>query len=447
MSWRDDALRISTFVLHFASAVFFTSVSFSCSRAFQSESYTRTVTDKVGYLVVMNASCADPSSRECFFGQPQAYDVLQGGLEWNVFALLAVFEWLSASYALFYLRDISWAGSEAAKNGIDNACQLWNIVGIFIFMPYSFPLTLLQAELSALALMFTIAMQCVIELRSGIELDHSRNDECQQHGGAGGGDDSEETGLYPHDQGDSGTAGGVVYCYPSGEEDDEAYRVTEEKVVSYGAFAWRIPHTRWLRGPEAKGGAKPSPSTARVALHYSEYCTSASFLLVAVLALFVADPYAWSSIVALTGILLCNLTGIAAHNCRADQHRQTPTFALSLDWTKEGNHFKLFMLHSWSALLLSICIIFYLGRQDLVNSSIPVWVEFILWNLLITYTLFGVWATICYALAGTRSDAARFNAWMERLDYGLTILSVAAKLPIAFTVYYGLIKRPGGDVC
>ena len=48
---------------------------------------------------------------------------------------------------------------------------------------------------------------------------------------------------------------------------------------------------------------------------------------------------------------------------------------------------------------------------------------------------------------GDRRDQVRFDRWMERLDYGLGVLSVAAKLPVAFTVYYGLVMSPGGGRC
>jgi hypothetical protein len=51
-------------------------------------------------------------------------------------------------------------------------------------------------------------------------------------------------------------------------------------------------------------------------------------------------------------------------------------------------------------------------------------------------------------MAGHESDnKENFSTWMRRLDVGLTILSAAAKLPVAYTVFYGLIQEPGGNVC
>jgi len=76
---------------------------------------------------------------------------------------------------------------------------------------------------------------------------------------------------------------------------------------------------------------------------------------------------------------------------------------------------------------------------------VPVWVRFIMWNLLVTYSVFGIVATVCYAFMRTRRDQGRFDLWMGWLDWGLSVLSVAAKLPVAFTVYYGLVMQPGGE--
>jgi len=54
-------------------------------------------------------------------------------------------------------------------------------------------------------------------------------------------------------------------------------------------------------------------------LHYTEYCTSASLLFIAVSILFMPDPLSWTVAVSFVSILLCNLTGIGAHYCKLDQ--------------------------------------------------------------------------------------------------------------------------------
>ena len=393
----DAVFRGVTFFLHFSSAIFLASVALSCNGDLTSRAYAESTTDNAGLALVMNATCGDPYGKECFFGMAQAYDVRQEGLQWNVFALLAGFEWLSASFALYYLLEYlepclprSW--------GV-GACQLWNVVGVFVFMPYAIKLTLLQAALTALALAGAGVMQFAGDVQSGLAM--------RKHGEHG-----EDELLFYAD----GTHGdwGVV------EREGKLWQVnTGTKPVS-------IP-----------------PSHVRITLHYSEYCTSASLLYVGVLILFVQDPLTWAATAGFVGVFLCNLAGIMAHLSKLDQHRKPQTVWYSMDWVQDGNHFKLFMLHSWTGLALALGVILYLGQQSLVNDAVPWWVRFILWNLLVTYSLFGILATVCYAFMGTRREQGRFDRWMGRLDWGLSVLSVAAKLPVAFTVYYGLVMQPG----
>ena len=387
-----DALRIATFLLHFISAVFLLAITFRCGGSLITKTFSETVTDRTGYAVDMSPTCDDPFSSACFYGLPQAYDAVQHGLEWNVLALLAAFEWLSASFALTYLGDSLQLWWAVPQVGTTAAATAWNAVGVLIFMPYSMPLSTLQAGITALALLAATASQLTVDIPIPT----------------------------PH-------------C--------------EEKAAQTQGFIVPGCLTRRPVPDQASTTPTRTESTRRVIQHYTEYCTSASLLFLAVLILFVPDPVSWAPLFGFTGILVCNATGIGAHNCKVDWAVTDATPWYDLDWNKCGNHFKLFMLHSWLSLVSSICIILYLARDSLTSPDVPVWVRFILGNLLATYTLFGVWATVCYTAAGGRDDEARFDRWMARLDYGLTILSAAAKLPVAYTVFYGLTQEPGGSVC
>jgi hypothetical protein len=405
----EIVFRVTTFLIHFLAAVFLAAVAVRCQGVFATRAYAESVTNRAGYPVLMNATCDDPGAPGCFYGLPQAYDVRQEGLQWNVWALLAAFEWLSASFALFYLHSLLGGRTHA----VQFACWAWDVAGVLLFMPYAMPLTLLQSAVTALSLLVALISQSASEIQSGFEIDRL------SHGGP---------------RSDAAPPPQAVYFYAQSNSWDTACDDPADLMALATAELAYVT-------------TQPPPSQARVALHYTEYCASASLLFVSVLILFVVDPLSWSTIVGYTGVLLCNLTGIMAHQCKSDQHRKPDTPWYSLDWVHGGNHFKLFMIHSWSALALSIGIIVYFGREALLNPDVPGWVRFVLWNLLVTYCLFGILATVCYALMGTRLDQARFDRWTVRLDYGLTALSVAAKLPIALTVYYGLVMQPGGGVC
>jgi hypothetical protein len=408
-SWREDAFRLVTFLLHFASAIFLAGVALSCSGDVVTRAYTESTTDSTGFPLVMNATCRDPYSQECFYGMAQAYDVRQEGLQWNVFALLAGFEWLSASFALYYLLE--YLDTFVPHAWGVGACQVWNLVGIALFMPYAMRITLLQSGLTALSLVGAGVMQFAGDVQSGLAV--------RRHGGAG---EDEELLFYPTE------------------------RQAEFEWVEDGGRLWQIPKKAAKGVQKAAEEAIPR-SHIHVILHYSEYCASASLLYVAVLILFVQDPLTWAVTVGFTGVFLCNLAGIMAHLSKMDQHNKPPSRWYNLDWVNDGNHFKLFMLHSWTGLALALGVIFYLGKEGLTNEGVPVWVRFVLWNLLVTYSLFGILATALYALMGTMHNPETFNRWMGWLDWGLSVLSVAAKLPIAFTVYYGLVMQPGARSC
>jgi hypothetical protein len=413
LSTSHIVIRVTTFLLHALSAVFFLHVSVRCSGAFRSRVYSESVTDSIGYALGMPVSCADPRSRECFFRTPQAYDVPQGGMEWNVFGLLAIFEWLSASFALLYLRDLL---SDDTRRNVLFSCIAWNLAGCLALMPYSMPMTFLQAGAGALALLGASVGQVI--------------------------------GVHKQEMESAGNGDGYSSEHTGDKNSRDVCKVWVQRVQFANSYLdIQIPSNPNASLKSKSPVANSSDSFERVILHYTEYCTSASFLYVAVLILFIRDPPSWAVVSGFVGVFLCNLLGVGAHCCKLDQHHREPTDWFDLDWTKCGNHFKLFMAHSWSGLLLAIGIIFYLSPETVADPAIPWWVRFILVNLLVTYSLFGVWATLCYIMAGTRANRDNFDKWIEWLDLGLTVLSAAAKLPVAYTVYYGLVKQPGANVC
>ena len=370
-------LRLVVFVLHAVSAIFITYIAGDCGASFMVETFTETLSNRHpgGYWVVTEGVCNDPKTVSCFYGIPDTHDVAQVGLEWNVFALIGAFEWISASFALGHLSGNFNPFKRPPQSDVSQIKLLslaWNLAGaLWLLIPGN--VSLLQAGITLLALLIATSVQ----------------------------------------------------YYPVGGEDDAA-----------------------------------------IVMHYTEYCTSASLLFLGVLILYIPDPQSWAVIIGFTGMLLCNITGVAAHLCKLDAvegRTQLPFF--DLDWGKVGNHFKLYILHSWLGMITALLIIVYLARSTFFNKDVPWWVTFILINLLVTYTLFGVWATACYAIADTKVKEytprmqmvgqeeclemdPQFELWVSgRLGYGLTVLSAAAKLPVTFIVFYGLIVMPGDSVC
>lgn len=385
-------LRIVSFLLHFLSALFLTFVAVRCGGAFSSHIYAESSSDTLGYEVISPPPSCDlavSKNVKCFLSNTKSYDVNQDGMRLNVLALLAAFEWVSASFGLYYLYDVDTALFFWAPV----VSNIWNAAGVLIFMPYVMPLDIFQLGVTAL----TFLVSSMAQINATFNKKENRPQV------------ADNSFLYPF----------------TGVTDSRGYNI----IVS--------------------GDSLKKLTPTQTILHYTEYCTSASLLFIAVSILFMPDPLSWTVAVCFVSILLCNLTGIGAHYCKLDQHNTTSTAWYDLDWSKPGNHFKLFMLHSWSALLLALCILIYVSWSSLSSNEVPLFVRFTLYNLLVTYSAFGIWATVCYAFAGNRmSDFGNFDKWMVRLDYGLTILSLAAKLPVAYAVFYGLVNMPGSSsVC
>ena len=347
--WSAFIVHLAAFVLHFCSAIFIGVAAVKCGTTMYS--YTE-VTNPGGYHVITPSPC---QGSDCFYEVQQTYEVAQDGLGWNVFALLAGFEWISASFALWHLSPKTQERGWCSRWVFTAVCVVWNFAGALLLLPYSTPMSFLQAALTVLSL----------------------------------------------------AAATVAQVWP-------------------------------MEGAFDKGG---------VVMHYTEYCTSASLLFVAVLILFVPEPISWGSTVGFTGVLLCNILGVALHVSKVDMPAPPPwREAFDFDWGNPRNHFKLFLIHSWLALFMAVILIIYFARGMITDPDVPLFVQFIFFNLLVTYSLFGVWATACYAV----SDVSKDSDWWvsEGLGTGLAVLSALDKIPVVYAVFYGLVLQPNsGQTC
>ena len=83
-------------------------------------------------------------------------------------------------------------------------------------------------------------------------------------------------------------------------------------------------------------------------------------------------------------------------------------------------------------LLVPVAGLVYLTRDVLFDTSMPPLVLFLIWNLLLTYSLFGIVPTIVYVTG----LGGRQLAWM------LDILNATAKFPLPIIILVGFITRP-----
>ena len=183
-------------------------------------------------------------------------------------------------------------------------------------------------------------------------------------------------------------------------------------------------------------------------LRYGEYCASAPLLFIAVLSVFALGPPSWTFILGFAGILLCNILGFPLHLLHVGA-REAPNEVLKgegdsgnrlLNFMGFGNWHdiavaELEMLRaSWLGLSVGLISIWCVGRTILFNASIPMFVLVVLWNMIFSYTMFGIAGTIFYLYDGL---------W-KYMDTTYDILSIVAKIPIAVSICIGFLQMPGG---
>jgi hypothetical protein len=93
-----------------------------------------------------------------------------------------------------------------------------------------------------------------------------------------------------------------------------------------------------------------------------------------------------------------------------------------------------FLKASWMGLAVAISICVYCARGYLLSKEIPGAVVFIMWNVLITYSSFGIAGTVFYVWD-------HLWPWFKSV---LDILSVSAKIPVMVSVCVALLQMPGG---
>ena len=110
------------------------------------------------------------------------------------------------------------------------------------------------------------------------------------------------------------------------------------------------------------------------------------------------------------------------------------------------------LFHSWVAYVSALVIILYQGNL-LTSSRVPWFVVFSAWMLLLSYSSFGIWATLAYKLPSllrakwlhTLCRVASGDIG-QILVKGLDILSLAAKISIVMSLSTGFVFQ-GDGVC
>ena len=396
-------VRLTAFLLHLAFALGVLGVAFGCRvERFANWGYRS---------APMEGACANASAAECWRGGAGWADdepVPHHG--WNPYGLVLAFEWVSAAFALFYLRDRAWLAGRGAY-----LAMAWLLAGAAVYMGFYF------------------------------------------FRGAGNWCEPVAVGL-------SLSLAGAVLSRYDGWRDEFVRAVAEgaAEAMSYrmhqqNGILWRVP-----LGAEPAGAWDARRLEARLAvmLRYGEYCITAPLLYVAVLTLFVVGPPAWAFVAGYLGVFVCNCLGLALHLIHVEIQDAPEQGGNTEGWAVKWAHRRMgarpahtaaallgvgtwrehwvarlaYLEGSWLGLLVGMMFVFYFGRPYLFNSAVPVVVLLSLWNLVLSYCLFGIVGTYFYV----------FDAKWPYMDPAFDVLSLAAKIPIAGAVCVAFLSMPGG---
>lgn len=380
---------------------------------------------------VAECSIANNSgSRKCFEADLPLYERKAPDLGWQIFALLGHFEWISATFAFFYIKA-RWHKSSWW------ICCLSVLAGTVIYMPFRGPVFINQVVLQLISMV--VCWYVFYGYRD------------------------------VHREG------------PAASSDVSGDLVFKTSLVFRGG----------LSGQDNLVPSKLADAHLP-ALRYCEYCITASELWVAVLSVYVQDAPAFMSLGGYALILLTNLYGILLHYSLVSDNmtgtlqaeapllpRQSSLLATgrrrglrvpaSMTGGGPGTYLRLGMddfkylmrrkvwgsyiasntstlLNSWLAYLVAMGIIFY-QQTFLFSGEPPAFVVFAGWSLVVTYSSFGLWMTVVYWYP---EHAHKFFFWVKDRDtyvvalYGLDVLSLAAKLAIVGSLSYGFIFRAEG---
>lgn len=250
-----DVLHLSLPVLHGLGALTAAGLSFGCDTGKAHQ------TARVPALIG-NASSTHPQFLAAFPWDEGAEFVTH---TWNPFALIIVFEWLTAAFALRPLRNVVKVPALLTQ-----LCLAWLFAGVAVFLGWTFSNSggICVAQLCTVLVSFlATAAVCVW-------------------------DGLVDTGYQPLPT----PASGEQYA-------DEHGRL------------WMIPQR--INGDTALVIIKPTNDTseaeAGVVWRYAEYCITAPLLFLAVACIMVTDGPAWLFLTGYWLLIVCNAIGIALH--------------------------------------------------------------------------------------------------------------------------------------
>ena len=321
------------------------------------------------------------------------------GSSWNVIFAVTVFEWITASYALFYFDPFdSWLSYESLWWGlhpIPVTCSVWNLFLIIFMWVYkdTMAVPLNNAFLYTLMLSATIVIQNYLSINRGKRID----------------DEKQET-PYVESKKDNMQLRTDLFL-------KHGKKAIMKSKINIMAADFHQPSYMIMYD---KCSCSPIP-------RYLEYALTAPLLLVALYASSVPSDLVWKFQFVIISLFACNAIGIPLHFAVLRIGMEPWRYAVAAAYL---------LAASWVCLVSGIYIFVWTLRDFLLKSDngMPQWVQILIWMMIVLYAMFGILASRYYLprIMWNVDYGASDYRW---LSFYFDICSLAIKLPIAWTIW------------
>lgn len=341
-----------------------------------------------------------------FFDYEEEYNSFVFGSSWNIIFAVTVFEWISASYALFYFdpfdRWLSYPSLYYGLHPIPSFCTIWNILLILLMWAYRGQLNIPpnNAFLYTMALAVTVVIQNVLSINRSWKIDSEKEEPTAMIDTK----DNLQTNNYML----------KTDLFLRNRKKGEYKSLNMVKNSTYDF------HEEFYMQGFDSCCCSPIP-------RYLEYFITAPILLVALYASSVPNDLTWKHQYVLVALIVCNAIGVPLHYS---------VLRISCELERFVKAALYFFISSWLALIVGIYIFVWTLRDFLLsnNTGVPDWVQFLVWIMIVLYSMFGLVASRYYVpkiMYDTKFTSEDYR-W---LGFYFDILSLAVKLPVAWTIW------------
>lgn len=334
-----------------------------------------------------------------YFDYEWPIDSFIPGSSWNVIFAITVFEWITASYALFYYDPFdNWLTYEPLWWGLHPVpvlCSAWNLF-LILFMwcnrarmavPYN------NCFLYTMALAVTIVIHNYLSINRSWRIDDEKEESQSQYVETKKTTYELRTDLFLRHR--------------------KNYQLMQKSI----GFDFHQPNYMILFD---KCSCSPIP-------RYLEYMLTAPLLLAALYASSVPSDLVWKFQWVVMALMACNAVGVPLHYS---------VLRIGIDVKRYVFAAAYFFTASWMCLLTGLYIFIWTLREFLTknDSGMPQWVQLLVWIMIVLYAMFGFIASRYYLpriIWGTPYDAEDYR----RLGFYFDICSLLIKLPIAWTIW------------